>query len=399
MASPSPSLLRVLCLHDAGSNSLELSRRIDALGHQLYQKHGIDLVFVDAPLVVERPKNATGEREPNCCSHFRPRDVLDHPPRAWWEAENDKRDFPSLTERALRNDGGGDSKPENEEAGTEVAETWDPTREEQNKENESGVAATPSPPRYVGLDASLLLLRQVWASSPFWGVLAVGQAAGVASLLPLLPKTDGRQPQPPAFMVFVNGGALLSEEEALAEHLHLPCLHVIDKDSPELPSAERLVRQFGGSVVEGDGSLSQRSATPCSSASFNNHVGRFLVARKRDLRRNTCDAAVLALRHELHRTEADAAQLVARHVAENPPDALMAVITPRDVGGFRDKRRGPNEDGGGAPCPSEFLLHRAKRSTTRAHQATPEEEDHEAEQTPVAGNGSEASRHHPNQQH
>ena len=110
-----------------------------------------------------------------------------------------------------------------------------------------------------------------------------------------------------------------------------------------------------------DGSSASASA---STVALNNHIGRFLVARKRDLRKNSREVAVLALRHELHRTEIEAAQLVAQHIAENPPDALMAVITPKDMGGFRDRRRGPDEDGGGAPCPSEFLLHRAKRTTT-----------------------------------
>ena len=50
--SLSSSLLRVLCLHDERSNSYELSRKLDSLGERLYQKHGIDLVFVDGPLVV-----------------------------------------------------------------------------------------------------------------------------------------------------------------------------------------------------------------------------------------------------------------------------------------------------------------------------------------------------------
>ena len=120
------------------------------------------------------------------------------------------------------------------------------------------------------------------------------------------------------------------------------------------------------------------------SSSFNNHVGRFLVAQKRKLRKSLGDVAVLALRHELHRTEADAAQLVAKQIAQNPPEALMAVITPKNVGGFRDRRRAPGEEGGGAPCPSEFLLHRAKRN----NQAKESTED----------SGQDASRHHPNQQ-
>jgi hypothetical protein len=82
---------------------------------------------------------------------------------------------------------------------------------------------------------------------------------------------------------------------------------------------------------------------------------------------------VLALRNQLYLAEEEAAQTVARHIAENPPKALMAVISPENVGGWSGrKRRGPKEEGGGAPCPSEFLLNREKRTTdphgpTRQH--------------------------------
>ena len=159
------------------------------------------------------------------------------------------------------------------------------------------------------------------------------------------------------------------------------------------------------------------SSASASTVALNNHIGRFLVARKRDLRKNSREVAVLALRHELHRTEIEAAQLVAQHIAENPPDALMAVITPKDMGGFRDRRRGPDEDGGGAPCPSEFLLHRAKRTTTvkgTDETKTTTTDENSSSKTSSNTNDSEKkgderqettsqqqqqpSRHHPNQQ-
>lgn len=374
---------------------MELSQKLDSLGNQLYRQHGIDLVFVDAPLIV-RDSASTRDSKDASSNYPRPRDIRDNPPRAWWEEETATPPNPKKAQNdpgTETNTGGGvdaDETPEPETGGNTrqgSSETSGPV---------AAAAAAANPPHYVGLDASLLLLRQVWVSSPFWGILAVGQAAGVAALLPLLPSRDGRQPQPPSFMVFAHGGSLLGEEEALTDPLELPCLHVVDDRLPETTpaaeSARRLVRQFGGTVVS-DHSLSPLSGpSSSSSADFNNHVGRFLVARKKELRTNVRDAStILALRHDLHRTETDAAQLVARHIAENPPNALMAVITPRDVGGFRDRRRGPGEEGGGAPCPSEFLLHRAKRSTTQNHQTTTNNNNN--------NNDSEAaSRHHPNQQ-
>ena len=73
----------------------------------------------------------------------------------------------------------------------------------------------------VGLDASLLLLRQIWASMPFWGILAVGAGAAVGSFLPLMPVSPM-----PAFCIFVNGKSLLKDEtERLIDDF--ACLHII----------------------------------------------------------------------------------------------------------------------------------------------------------------------------
>ena len=114
------------------------------------------------------------------------------------------------------------------------------------------------------------------------------------------------------------------------------------------------------------------------------------------------DALVQYLQNQLYIAEQEAATLVAREIAQNPPNPLMAVITPQNVGGWSgSKRRGPNEEGGGAPCPSEFLLNREKRSTTKStanvsrsssrngngEDGIVEEDDHVR--------GAEASRSHP----
>ena len=62
--------------------------------------------------------------------------------------------------------------------------------------------------------------------------------------------------------------------------------------------------------------------------------------------------------------EQEAAHMVAEQIAANPPKTLMAVIQPQKVGGWSGRKRmGPQERGGGAPCPSEFLLKREKRTT------------------------------------
>jgi hypothetical protein len=75
------------------------------------------------------------------------------------------------------------------------------------------------------------------------------------------------------------------------------------------------------------------------------------------------ESRALALQNQLHFVEQQASRLIAQRIAENPPNILMAVVAPKEVAAGGMKRRGPNEEGGGAPCPPEFLL----RRDTRAH--------------------------------
>jgi hypothetical protein len=39
--------LRILCLHDAHSSASNLKKALTMLGDRLYQKHGIDLVYIN----------------------------------------------------------------------------------------------------------------------------------------------------------------------------------------------------------------------------------------------------------------------------------------------------------------------------------------------------------------
>ena len=72
--------------------------------------------------------------------------------------------------------------------------------------------------QFVGLDASLLHVKQILASMPFSGVLAVGQGAALASLLPFL--VDGV-----GFGIFIHGETLLKVEECTMEDW--PVLHIV----------------------------------------------------------------------------------------------------------------------------------------------------------------------------
>mmetsp|Transcript_18599 Transcript_18599/g.22323 ORF Transcript_18599/g.22323 Transcript_18599/m.22323 type:complete len:127 (+) Transcript_18599:17-397(+) len=92
---------------------------------------------------------------------------------------------------------------------------------------------------------------------------------------------------------------------------------------------------------------------------------QFLVQEKKRLRGSEGGYQKLALQSELHRVEQEASRIVAEQIRENPPKALMAVITPQSIGGWSGpKRRGPHDEGGGAPCPSEFLMNKEDRKNT-----------------------------------
>jgi hypothetical protein len=93
------------------------------------------------------------------------------------------------------------------------------------------------------------------------------------------------------------------------------------------------------------------------------------------LRHDPGNATILALQNQLFWVEQQAAHLVAKEIAANPPKPLMAVISPKEVGGFSGSKH-RDVPGGGAPCPSEFLLQREKRTTnpngpTRDHPSEP----------------------------
>jgi hypothetical protein len=241
-----------------------------------------------------------------------------------------------------------------------------------DEDDEYDITTSPaSQQTFVGLDASMLLLRQVWTSGPFWGLLGVGQGATVASLFSLLPTT---YPPPQCLVLCRAREALLRDEERLS---HVPCLHLLDSSSAAASSSDLLVSQFGGQVARSIEPAKRQEqqrqklggvgAQNVFSKSDLNLVGRFLVSQQRTLRggggRSALGREIVALQSALHAAELEAGEFVAREIAANPPKSLMAIILPQHVGGWHGgRRRQPGEQGGGAPCPEEFLLNREKRT-------------------------------------
>lgn len=163
-----PTGLRILCLHDAHSSASGLKSHLTMLGDRLYQKHGIDLVYINSPLCALAFGGETN--------------------RVWYETHT-------------KNPNPGPSAD-------------DDTQPQQEQEQE----------QLLGLDASLCLLQQIWASMPFWGILGIGQGAAVGSLLSLLPEIKPRA----KFGIFIQGEALIQEAEQLIDTGDdWSCLHVI----------------------------------------------------------------------------------------------------------------------------------------------------------------------------
>jgi hypothetical protein len=317
--SPNTPALRILCLHDVNSNAKLLKESLDILGQRLFLQHQVDFVYLNSPLVA----TAAAENETD-----------DPSERIWWFEGQDGH-------------------------------------QQEEQQQDQGL-------NYRGLDASLLLLRQVWTSVPFWGILGVGQGAGVASIMTLLPDL---QP-PPAFSIFINGQAILEEDELLLEGFS--CLHVTDEQQhrqqqQQHEQQDRLIRQFGGQVYARAETAATGGATRTTllDKADMNAIGRFVVDQKKEMRAGGPASDALALRTALHYTEAHAADEIAKQIAEDPPSALMAVIRPQAVAGWNgNKRRQPGEQGGGAPCPSEFLLHREKRQQSEGPERMhPEHQD------------------------
>lgn len=106
---------------------------------------------------------------------------------------------------------------------------------------------------------------------------------------------------------------------------------------------------------------------------------------------------ILATQRKLRRLEEYATNLVTSTAAMNAPRALMAVISPTAVGGWMGPkdRSDPTMDGGGAPCPLEFIRKKSERQNRPF--PFPEDNDNDRDNGGRAeARYEEASREHPN---
>lgn len=355
-----PLPLSILCLHDAYSDAQQLKNEFHLFGKRLYEKHGgIDLVYINSPIALQtETERVWYEIIPQCCS----------PSNALQQQQIDANNI-----MGIDSDSESDSSDDHSDKTYETNHYIPPTNNDNN--NNMNI------PYYRGLDASLQLLQQVWSSRPFWGVIGVGQGAAVAALFTLLLQSNpynNTVVPPPSFVIFIRGQTLLPENECLIQHL--PCLHIMERDNR--PST-LLAQQFVGTIASFTlllSSSSSSSTTNIFSTDVWNIMGRYIIQQRKHQMTGT-SKDLIVLQNALYYTEQQAAERMALEIAKNPPAPLMAIIQPQHVAGWKgNKRRQPNEEGGGAPCPSEFLLKRKNRPNSHK-----------------VANGA-ASRVHPNEQ-
>ncbi len=443
--------MRVLCLHPAASSALQFSQELHELEDRLWNKHGIELVFVDGPLVDVPLKLGHAIGDESGGIH-----ALDDPS----SGVNNKNIDDDVVERG-------------------VSRRWYVAEEESSSSRRrtlplgqpmpSTTTTTTTKMHYSGLDASLLHVSQIWSRGganisnnlgecmPFQGVLGYGQGANVAALLPLLHRQDDdddddreeegngnnctamkKEAKAIAmfeglqFVILIDGRDIVfqcmkddeklygndeveDEDESTDNDVYVGpdgvhSLHVIlegnDHDdcvgrrSSSSYSSDRLAKQYGpnATIHKCKRQSSEHSTilfdSPSSSSVLFNIIGKFLVAQKNKLHSNYKSRELMLLQHQLLNVEQLATIAISEEIQRNPPNALMAVIGPsartnevttngkmedadrsnqqgaKDVVKVVDKavgawqggrRRGFGEEGGGAPCPEEFLLREEER--------------------------------------
>jgi hypothetical protein len=328
MATPSSSLLRVLCLHDEQSNASRLATQWSQMEKKLAERHGVELVFFNGPIILPRKEGEETTSEASYPIANNSGDEATDTPRAWWTKGQGLQKEEEQQEEDHKYDGGSGGG----QGDYLVLTDGDSIRS------------------VTGLDASLMLLRQIWTSSPFIGIVGVGQGASMASLL-----TASVLEPHPHFLVLVNGASLFPDPEQLST---IPTLHLIDRDDTEKeedennsnknPMKRLLQQQFPGIVTRRTGHLRDEC----------NSIGRFICDQTNALFRSDHSLQQVSLQLALYEAECQAEDAIARHIADHPPSSLMAVIRPNMVALPNHRHETPLA---GAPCPSEFLVARERR--------------------------------------
>jgi hypothetical protein len=297
---------------------------------KLAERHGVELVFFNGPIILPRKEGEETTSEASYPIANNSGDEATDTPRAWWtKGQGLQKEEEEQQEDGHQHDGAGSGGGQGDYL---VLTDGDSIRS------------------VTGLDASLMLLRQIWTSSPFIGIVGVGQGASMASLL-----TASVLEPHPHFLVLVNGASLFPDPEQLST---IPTLHLVDREDTEKeedennsiinPMKRLLQQQFPGIVTQRTGHYRD----DCNS------IGRFICDQTNALFRSDHSLQQVSLQLALYEAECQTEDAIARHIADHPPSSLMAVIRPNMVALPNHRHETPLA---GAPCPSEFLVARERR--------------------------------------
>ena len=377
-----PPIMRVLCLHPNTSSATQLHSSVSQLEERLWTKHGIELVFIDAPLLDVPAITTTATNNTNDDDNENALEESYSAIRRWYikESIHNKSLLPSTDESQATN----------------------------NKEKSNTTI------QYSGLDASLLHITQIWSRGgannsnktdnstgieqclPFQGILGVQQGASVAAMLPLLTTScndneeeakcllEGLQ-----FVILVDGTDIVSQQDEENEDCiddgtcqemnkenttnekeeedwyvgpnGIESLHVIaetnshdtrnnDIDAMTKRKSEQLAKRYGPNAkiqyykpTKKKSSQQHSNSTKLTSPSLHNILGKYLVQQKNKFQSNPQQRALLQIQHQLSRVEQVASVMITEEVKRNPPRCLMAMIGPAAGQGdpFED---GENDD-------------------------------------------------------
>ena len=270
----SPSL-RILCLHDAGSSARELKEQLSIVADRLYRRHGIDFVYLNAPV----------------------RDAQQQ--LRWYDDANEEKEDESV----LASVGEDVLKSIKHSAAPEA----------------SKAKTTPSP--NILYDASLLWLHQAWRSLGCQGILGVGQGALMAHSLvqSFAQDNTGRVViVPPQFAIFAAAGASVVGVQHLDDD-SIPTLHILRNAACPAPAEQLLVDHYSFEAEH-------YNAHGQSKTALYNAMGRFICRQAAASNTTAITNSIPKLQAALAQAEHQAHDLVASHLAAHPPAALLAIL-------------------------------------------------------------------------
>lgn len=430
----------MLCLHDFNHSGCFFESQSKKLRDRLKEQHNIELVFVDSPFVcgnhinnesidsMDRRDSGAFEADSNILSpttSFSTSiqcNIQNNTPKCDCSSTEDMQQLslqesnvmdvllsvPATSSSAHQHDltyGYNRCWFENipSEIYTKNRDTFTNSNSSSSSINEDGMEERPINVEYVGLDASLFHLGQIWnqnlLSKPYQGILAFGQGAALAGIIPLIQKRQrealkknkrktehhhhhvdyympGLQ-----FMVLVSGYPLNPPpheskcrgvpspwhvlQDGIIDSSSIDTLHVIGMRNAVVTPTQSmcLAKRFTFPRIYQYDCGDHHPYPVLRTAAYYNVIGRFLVRQKKKNLSSKCPD-ILRLQRQLHNTEERATQLLINTLASNPPRVLMAIISPNTVGGWLGTKEPSSEDGGGAPCPSGSIN---KRTTKRIH--------------------------------